>query len=155
MKQSIFISGLFILFSFTQMQAQQSPCSLDTKTLFTGEYGTQFNESYEAYQADTEKLKKLQTKGVSIIAVLGLWCEDSQREIPRLMRILETENLKNIPVNYYLVDTDKKCADPDVQSLNVQYVPALIFYRDGVEIGRIIEKPETSLEADIAKLLGN
>lgn len=155
MKQSIFISGLFILFSISNMQAQQSPCSLDTKTLFTGEFGSLFSESYEAYKADTEKLKNSNTKGISIIAVLGLWCEDSQREIPRLMRILETENLKNIPVNYYLVDSDKKCADPDVQSLNVQYVPALIFYRDGVEIGRIIEKPETSLEADIVKLLGN
>jgi hypothetical protein len=43
----------------------------------------------------------------------------------------------------------------DLTSYNIVYVPTFIFYKDGVEVGRIVEAPKHSLEIDIINILNN
>jgi hypothetical protein len=40
-----------------------------------------------------------------------------------------------------------------VEELKVERVPTFIFYRDGKEIGRIIENPKTSLIEDFLEIV--
>jgi len=90
---------------------------------------------------------------VKITLVLGTWCSDSRREVPWFYKILESleydlDNMKVICVN-----TAKTAEGIDVDQLDIQKVPTFIFYKEGVELGRIIETPQTSLEKDMAKIL--
>lgn len=134
--------------------AQTVACTTTEKDILSGENGEIFKAEKEKYQANLDEISKGNYKGVSIKVVLGNWCEDSQREVPRLMQILNTKYTSKIPVEYFLVDHDKNCADPEVQKLEVKYVPAIIFYRNGKELGRIVEAPKKSLEGDMVKIVG-
>lgn len=153
MKQIALLTGVFLtLVTFTTM-AQTQTCETDAKGILSGPNGELFQTEYNAYTADATTLSKANFDGVSLKVVLGNWCSDSQREVPRLMKILETPALKNVSTNYYLVNEDKFCADPEVQKLDAKYVPAIIFYRHGKELGRIVETPEGSLESHAVKIV--
>lgn len=134
--------------------AQTGECNIKPKEILAGENGDLFQKEWDAYKVNEAALANVNFKDISLKVVLGNWCEDSQREVPRLMKILELPALKKVSADYYLVNREKFCADPDVQKLEVKYVPAIIFYRDGKEIGRIIETPEGSLEANMVKIVG-
>lgn len=66
---------------------------------------------------------------------------------------MEEINNPNIKVTYIGVDRAKS----DPQGLAAQYeftrIPTIIVSQQGEELGRIIERPETSLEIDLAKIL--
>ena len=152
MKQVFLLTALSATFSFTPTMAQTGICNTDKKGILNGDNGDVFQTELNAYTVNEETLAKGHFKDVSVKVVLGNWCEDSQREVPRLMKMLETSYMDRVPVSYYLVDREKFCADPEVQQLGVKYIPSLIFYRDGKEIGRIVETPEGSLEENITKI---
>ena len=123
----------------------------------TGEdFNFWFDEEYQSYSVDIKTLEKIKPEVLSTIeikVVMGTWCEDSQREVPRFYKILDkldfnTENLIMIGVNRL-----KLADETEVNELNIELVPTIIFYVDGEEIGRIIESPEESLEKDMFKLL--
>ena len=123
----------------------------------TGEdFNFWFDEEYQSYSVDIKTLEKIKPEVLSTIeikVVMGTWCEDSQREVPRFYKILDkldfnTENLIIIGVNRL-----KLADETEVNKLNIELVPTIIFYVDGEEIGRIIESPEESLEKDMFKLL--
>lgn len=153
MKQITLLTGIFITLFFSSTMAQTNPCETDAKGILNGPSGEIFQTEYNTYTADAATLATGNFEGVSIKVVLGNWCSDSQREVPRLFKILENPTLKNVAANYYLVNEDKFCPDPEVQKLEANYVPAIIFYRGGKELGRIVETPEGTLEANAVKIV--
>lgn len=112
-----------------------------------------FNRSYQAFELTDSDLEKIQTwgKNVTVDVYFGMWCHDSQREVPRLLKILES----NGQVALNMVALDIKKSDPEglAKQNNVKYTPTIIVSMNGAEVGRIIEYPETSLVADIHKML--
>jgi thiol-disulfide isomerase/thioredoxin len=123
----------------------------------TGEdFNFWYDEEYQSYSVDIKTLENIKPEvlfSLEIKVVMGTWCEDSQREVPRLYKILDkldfnTENLIMIGVNRL-----KLADETEVNELNITLVPTIIFYIDDEEIGRIIESPEESLEKDMFKLL--
>ena len=153
MKQVLLLAALSLTFLSPKLMAQTAPCSTDAKGILNGENGEVFQTEYNIYKANAEALSKVNFNDVTIKVVLGNWCEDSQREVPRLLKMLETSTMQNVPVTYYLVDREKYCPDPDVQKLEVKYIPAIIFYRNGKEVGRIVETPQGTLEENTAAIL--
>ena len=86
---------------------------------------------------------------------LGTWCSDSRREVSRFFKILDQcgENTFK-QITLWAVDQDKRLPDNRiVESRNVWFVATIIFYHNGEELGRIVEFPAKSLEADIIKIL--
>ena len=51
------------------------------------------------------------------------------------------------------VGRDKKAEGTEVDLLDIKYVPTFIVYRNGKEIGRIVESPQTTLEGDLKNIL--
>ena len=92
---------------------------------------------------------------LDISIVMGSWCPDSQREVPRMIMILENLDYPMQKVKIIAVNRWKKVPDMDLTSYNIIYVPTFIFYKDGVEVGRIVEAPKHSLEIDIINILNN
>jgi thiol-disulfide isomerase/thioredoxin len=118
-------------------------------------YGEWFQEEYENYAVDEAGLLPVQDLfgEVQIKLFFGTWCSDSRREVPRLFQILDWAEYN--PENLELICVDRKMHSPgnEEKGLDIHHVPTIIFYRDGRELGRIIESPIESLEADIATIL--
>jgi thiol-disulfide isomerase/thioredoxin len=114
-----------------------------------------FNSEYENYDVDKETLAniKMDNEFHSITIVMGTWCSDSRREVPRFYKILDFLKFPSEKVKLIMVDRKKGAAEVDISSLKIELVPTIIFYNDGLEIGRIIESPKESLEKDLAAIL--
>lgn len=114
-----------------------------------------FNAEMSNYEVKSEVLNKqlLNLEEISVITVMGTWCSDSRREVPRFMRILKEINFPDDQTKFICVDRTKDAFFIDVSYLDIKLVPTFIIFRDGIEIGRIIETPVVSLEQDLIDIL--
>jgi thiol-disulfide isomerase/thioredoxin len=111
-----------------------------------------FDEYFPVTDA-INKLLEISKDSVSIKIVLGTWCPDSRREVPRFMRVLDIWQFPVDKVTFIGVDDAKRSPVGEYVSLNIQLVPTFIIYKNNVETGRIIENPTTSLEQDMVNIL--
>lgn len=88
--------------------------------------------------------------GTEVLAFFGTWCHDSQREIPRYMRLSEASALKT---TYIAVDRDKRDPAGQAARWRISKVPTFILLREGRELGRIVERPRVDLRTDLTELL--
>lgn len=114
-----------------------------------------FNSEFQNYDVDSNLIfeNKNKFEGKIIKIVLGTWCSDSRREVPRLIKILKTIDFPEDKYTFLNVDRDKKGLFNEVEDLDIEFVPTIIVYEYGKEIGRIIEFPEVSLEEDFIKII--
>ena len=84
---------------------------------------------------------------------MGTWCEDSQREIPALQKILEAADYKEEQVEMIAMTHDKDTPQGLEEGYEIEYVPSIIFFKDGAEMNRIVEYPQETLEKDMVKIL--
>lgn len=119
------------------------------------EFGDYMTEEYDFYEADQEVIKKLKdlTSNIDIVIVLGTWCQDSQEQVPRFFRVLDDASFPADPITIIAVDGKKTGGKVNISDMGIELVPTIIFYREGEEIGRIIETPEVSLEADMLTII--
>ena len=127
------------------------PSSAMNDSVFNNTWATEYNN----YQPDYETLDSLEGKleDVNIKIVFRSTCSDSREQLPRLFKIL---NELNYPVNTITligVNREKKGLSNETEGLEIELVPTIIFYKDGDEIGRIVETPAESLEKDLLKIL--
>ncbi len=115
-------------------------------TLFSAWY----KKEYDTYKADNNILKRIKENPFSynIKIVMGSWCSDTKRELPRFLQILDLLNFPDDKLEMIAVDVDKRTEGKEIEGLEIEFVPTFIFYRGNQEIGRIIEKPVTTLEKD-------
>jgi len=165
MKLTIIIT--FLIF-FSMITAAQNKKIMDHKTMLPmliGEINRQalqdsvfsrwFNPEYQKYEIDSTSLKgnASKLKNYNITLVFGTWCHDSKREIPRFLKILDYLNYPKDKIKIYAVNRSKKGLNNEIDSLNVQRVPTIIFYKDNEEKGRIIEEPKVTLEKDLVRIV--
>ena len=113
-------------------------------------------KGFNAYQPDSEatgRLVNLIDSGLTITIVMGTWCPDSRREVPRFMKILDNLNFPVERLKFIGVDDVKISPVEEYFSLDIKRVPTFIFYKNKIEAGRIIENPVTSLEQDMENIL--
>ena len=159
------ISIAFIcLLSVTGLQAQQlnkmvfdeksqldiilGPCSREG--LINSPFAPDYHAEYSAYTLPFQILDSLKivAEGLSMKLVLGTWCGDSKEQVPRFFKIYDMAKL-DFPVELICVDRQKLAGETDISQLGIEKVPTFIFFRNGAEIGRIIETPLHSLEQDM------
>ena len=144
MKRFIY-SFLVLLISTPILSSSYLPIigDLTKDELFSKE--NKFYKNYlstESYQFDDS----IDLDGISVEMLFGTWCHDSQREIPKLLRMLEDINLKPEMISLIGLDYNKNEPLNRGKILNVKRTPTIIFYRDKTEIGRIEESPKIPLE---------
>ena len=130
----------------------------DFEQLKTSPYNEWYEYEYDNYNVDTATLDKPEMQNlnkIDIIVIIGTWCSDSQRETPRLVKILNYLDYNTKDVTAIGVNRNKKAPNTKAEKLNIEYVPTIIFLFEGKEIGRIIESPEESLEKDILKIISS
>ncbi len=114
-----------------------------------------FEKNFQAYIPDSQIVQNIKGKWdeVCVLIVLGTWCPDSRREVPRFYRIAEETELSFSKIELYGVDRDKMGTDATPGIYGIERVPTFIFLKNGKEIGRIVESPSTALENDILEIL--
>lgn len=114
-----------------------------------------WNSGYEMYEVDEETLSSLEDKmdDVSVTIIMGTWCSDSRREVPRFFKIVDWLLYPKEKITLIAVDRDKKAGTIDTSEYGITLVPTFIFIRDGAEIGRITEAPQESLEKDLTAIV--
>lgn len=126
------------------------------KRLTQAPYSSWYIKGYDEYQFNSEVINKLQDiskDNLTIKIVMGTWCPDSRREVPRFMRILDIWKFPVSMVTFIGVDNAKSSPVGEYDKLDIQRVPTFIIYKNNVEAGRIIENPTTSLEQDMVNIL--
>jgi thiol-disulfide isomerase/thioredoxin len=115
-----------------------------------------FYKGFDEYNPDEKalsELKSIGTGGITIKVVMGTWCPDSRREVPRFMKILDSWQFPAGNVTFIGVDNAKISPVGEYDKLEIHRVPTFIIYQNNIESGRIIENPVTSLEQDMVNIL--
>lgn len=163
----------FFAFLFTTSIFAQTPfqeIQLDTgedillgtitkEALQTGLYANWFASNYEEYKTDDQRISQFQEtlKEFHILLFMGTWCSDSQREVPRVLKILEKADFPEDQIKMVALDKRdefyKKSPGGEEWGLGINLVPTIIFLKEGKEAGRIVEIPINSLEKDMEAIV--
>jgi hypothetical protein len=150
---AIWVIGISMVFFLSPLLTAMEKIDKN-KILATGQ---EWKDNYMNYRVDESFLETLKTKigdNLKIDVYLGTWCSDSLNNVPKFIKIIDTVGEDNIPVNYYNVERKpSKDVKYFVEDLKVERVPTFIFYRDGKEIGRIVENPKNSLLEDFLEII--
>ena len=87
--------------------------------------------------------------------LFGTWCHDSKREVPRLLSLLNKLDVPENQINLIGLNFMKNDSQDRGKKFQIKKTPTFVFLRNQKEIGRIVEMPEISLEADLLKILGS
>jgi hypothetical protein len=112
----------------------------------------EWKQVYDAYIPDAALIETLKNKAAELKAdvYFGYWCDDSKKNMPVFLKILDTLNVPEFKVNFYEVEK-KLTADQKyyVEDMMIEKVPTFIFYVNDFEMGRIVENPKNSLLQDM------
>lgn len=127
------------------------PVTLLNDSLFDGNWTSEYN----SYDLDYGVLDRLEGKlvNINITIVFRSTCSDSREQLPRFFKILNELNYNVNSITLIGVNSEKQGLSNEEEGLGIEFVPTIIFYKDGKEIGRIIETPEESLEMDLLGIL--
>jgi thiol-disulfide isomerase/thioredoxin len=131
---------------------------IDLQGLSAEPYSIWFNQNYKDYTVDLGSVYGIELEDINIKLFLGTWCPDSQLQVPQFYKILtelefDKSKLEMISLDNH-PDRDLQSPQHEEEGLNIEFVPTIIFYRDGVEIGRIVEFPVRTLERDLESIIG-
>lgn len=132
-------------------------CSLNM--LQNETYKDWFGKNYDNYKVDSTvalQLKPyLQNKIIEIF--LGSWCGDSRREVPTMLKILQTANYDTNNIKLIFVNNVdsvyKQSPQREEKGKFIHHVPTFIVYENNKELNRIVETPMESLEKDLLKIV--
>ncbi|MES2458627.1 MAG: thioredoxin family protein [Bacteroidota bacterium] len=112
---------------------------------------------YPAYEPDPAVVTKIKplVEGIRVTLVLGTWCGDSKMQVPRFLKLADQLGIDERALTIIAVDGFKDAEEGLLDGLEIEFVPTFIFYGKGLELGRITETPQTTLEEDLLNLLSN
>jgi thioredoxin 1 len=110
-----------------------------------------FKRNFDAYEV-TAGIDGLPAD-LKVKILFGAWCHDSEREVPRMLKLLATSGVEEENISLISLDIRKEEPEGRAKALDVRFTPTFIFLTGGTELGRIVEKPNVSLEHDIKIML--
>ena len=114
----------------------------------------EFRAVYEQYQPSSAEVAAVQSlSGKSLVVLLGTWCHDSEREVPRLLKLLDLSGVELQSLSLHGVNYNKQEPNDLHRKYDLRYTPTIILLQGENELGRIIEKPVTSLGEDLARFV--
>ena len=114
-----------------------------------------YSNEYDLYKTNQSLLTKIKPllNNKKVTLIMGTWCEDSQREVPGMIKILTEAGYPTSSMDIIAVDEDKTTPGKLEKVFELFNVPTLIFSENGTEINRIVEFPINGLEQDILAIL--
>jgi thiol-disulfide isomerase/thioredoxin len=127
----------------------------DRTGLESGEFGEYYLLEYEDYQINDSLLNLIRKKikKFDITIVFGSWCSDSEQQVPHFYKILDQSGYDDDQLKIIAVNRQKKAKEVQIEDLQIELVPTFIIYKNGTEIGRIVETPNETLEEDLWQII--
>jgi thiol-disulfide isomerase/thioredoxin len=159
---SVIIVYVLLIVSFNSAKSQEKQSIsneiLTGKTTYTVLESPPHNEwfvpIYKDYQVDLLLVEQLiYAEPDKIIIVMGTWCGDSRREVPRFFKIMDKLGWDRNIVDIYAVDRSKTLPEFEALDINVERVPTFFFYNSNKLVGTIVESPEGTLELDMVNIV--
>ena len=152
---SILAQNKVIIDSKSEKAMLIGECNLDA--FQDSSFAWWYNSEFENYEPNPDILNTLKQNldEYKIEIILGSWCSDSRREVPRFIKILDLLDYDPSQIEIIAVDREKSAPELDIESKGIELVPTFIFVKDGKEMGRIIETPLKTLEEDILEIIKN
>ena len=112
-----------------------------------------FEQSYQSFNVSNTQASQVQSLPDDLVIDIyfATWCHDSQREVPRLLKALQTK--PDIKINLVSLDYQKQEPTGRAAQAGVKFTPTFIVSREGKELGRIIERPKIDLVSDISAMI--
>ena len=113
-----------------------------------------YDQRSKDYQPDVTvvEMMKSYVQNVDRLEVyMGTWCPDSQREVPKLLRLLGDLRAQfgvELPATFVALDRSKQKPRELIQGKSIDKVATFIYYRGNQELGRIVERPSSPLFED-------
>ncbi|GHA27542.1 hypothetical protein GCM10007103_06190 [Salinimicrobium marinum] len=128
---------------------------ISKKDLQQAPYNSWFEPTFNSYEPSSEVLEVIKNNinDYEIEIFMGTWCADSQREIPKLFKILEESDYDLEKLEIVAVDRNKTLPKNVEHTAEFQMVPTIIFYKNEEEVNRFVEFSQESFEEDIAKIV--
>ncbi len=142
--------------SVSQKEILIGKCTLEG--LMSNEiFNTAFKTENKYYKIDSNTVEILRNKldNISIVLFMGTWCGDSKEQVPRFYMIMDMLTYDTHSIKIYCNKRGKYADDPYAYQFNILKIPTFIIFKDGVEIGRIVETPKVSLEKDLLEIISN
>ncbi len=120
-----------------------------------------YKENYSVYKAEPKLIRQIDSvaqepasgnAGDSVLIVFGSWCSDSHTWVPMFLSITDSTMLAH-KIQFIAVPRSNGWREQLTPGLNIEKVPTFIFYRDGKEIGRIVEEPQGDIGENILEIL--
>ena len=157
MKKLIYLLSLSIIACTSNEKYLMSEGEVDIDYLFNSPNTSWFQNNYESYIIDNlilnEDFSKLNEYNIEIF--MNIKCHDSEREVPRFLKILNSLNFSNENLRIVLLNPDKKTANGLEIGKKITNTPTIIFLKNSNEENRIVEFPYETLEKDIYKIINN
>lgn len=153
-----------LLLSICLISSSASICA-DSSDLLIGEitlrdlqqpaFASWFEKNYKDYHPAPNVMEKLRPlmDDVTIMLFMGTWCHDSQREVPRLMKLLKLVEFDASNLRIIGLSTNKTSSFGIEQVFNIKRTPTIVLFHDGTDIGRVVERPQTTLEQDMLAII--
>ncbi|MBS3798503.1 MULTISPECIES: TlpA family protein disulfide reductase [unclassified Pseudoalteromonas] len=110
-----------------------------------GEYET-FATAYDDFTPSDDELAQMhKLTGKSVLVLFGTWCHDSEREVPRLLKLLALSKVELAQLELVAVDYNKQDDKGLAELFKLKYTPTFIVLDGETELLRVVEKPEGSL----------
>lgn len=151
---------MLLLFNFSNAQQEHIIGETNKKAILKSTHNSWYSDNYESFKPNSENIQRLNqllnNNDFKIAVYFGSWCSDSQRELPRLIKLLEYTKFDFNNLKLVGVGRDKivpNATDEMRKELDITNVPTIIVYQDGKEINRFVEYAQESLEKDLIKIL--
>ncbi|HET7711201.1 MAG TPA: peptidylprolyl isomerase [Thermoanaerobaculia bacterium] len=139
----------------TPLPNQMGPITTERMLTLVPEYGSRKVE-YKPDPAIVDYIASSIQPGDRVEVFMGTWCDDSQREVPKFLKILDVlkeQYGKELPASYVAVDRSKARPAELLKGKSIEKIATFIYYRGDQELGRIVEKPTGLLEDDLLAIV--
>ena len=97
-------------------------------------FKTYYDSEYASYTPDAISINNLKTalanNNIKVIIVMGSWCGDSQKQVPRFFKITDALGFSDDNVTIYCVDRSKKSDKGETDNFKITLIPVFIFLKD-------------------------
>ena len=157
MKNIFYFLAILITACTSSNNYQAIEGEVDTDYLFNSPKTTWFQKNYESYIVDditsNKDFSKLNEYNIEIF--MNTKCHDSEREVPRFLKILNSLNFPSENLKIILLNSKKKTSNGLEVGKNITNTPTFIFLKNSNEENRIVEFPYENLEKDIYRIINN
>lgn len=110
-------------------------------------------KGYKPNAAALDGLKRLKDS-IELLVFMGTWCEDSQNVIPKFYMLTDSAGFPQERITLVGVDRKKQTLSHLSDALGVKNVPTIIVFKNGIEIGRVVEFGKYGLfDIDLGEIL--